>query len=319
MFPLLSRMSSAALAGHLGAVPVPAQGTAEQPAPPAGVLRRLAGPAGRPLARRHRRRRPPHDPARAPRHPAHHARIARGDAGQRQRRPRRRSSPGCRPSSSTRSTPSPATTGAGTCSPCWNASPTSSAGPSNASGSRPPSATRRRCWPGCKARGRGSRPGLRSVGAPTRRSPATGPPPGDIELDYVGTLANAATVIATLHAGEKRLVFCESRQSVEELGELLRGKRHHHLPVARLALRRRTSPLRGGLRRGPRLRHRLHQHPGTRHRRRRPGPGHPDQRTRLRRLVPATTRPHRPAGINHAELPVPRHRQLVAAPRRRRC
>lgn len=51
-----------------------------------------------------------------------------------------------------------------------------------------------------------------------------GPPPGDIELDYVGSLHNAATVIASLHAGEKRLVFCESRQTVEELGQLLREK-----------------------------------------------------------------------------------------------
>ncbi|NMO57588.1 DEAD/DEAH box helicase [Actinoplanes sp. TBRC 11911] len=49
------------------------------------------------------------------------------------------------------------------------------------------------------------------------------PPPGDIELDYVGSLQNAAKVIAALHAGEKRLVFCEARQTVEELGALLRG------------------------------------------------------------------------------------------------
>lgn len=54
--------------------------------------------------------------------------------------------------------------------------------------------------------------------------PAIGPPPGDIELDYVGSLQNAATVIAALHAGEKRLVFCESRQTVEELGQLLRER-----------------------------------------------------------------------------------------------
>ncbi|MET7643959.1 DEAD/DEAH box helicase [Streptomyces sp. NPDC005426] len=53
--------------------------------------------------------------------------------------------------------------------------------------------------------------------------PAT-PPPGDIELDYVGSVANAATVIAALHRGEKRLVFCESRRTVEELGEKLRLK-----------------------------------------------------------------------------------------------
>jgi ATP-dependent Lhr-like helicase len=50
------------------------------------------------------------------------------------------------------------------------------------------------------------------------------PPPGEIELDHVGSLANAATVIAALHAGEKRLVFCESRQTVEELGQLLRER-----------------------------------------------------------------------------------------------
>ncbi|MEU2990710.1 DEAD/DEAH box helicase [Streptomyces griseoincarnatus] len=50
------------------------------------------------------------------------------------------------------------------------------------------------------------------------------PPPGDIQLDYVGSLANAATVIAALHVGEKRLVFCESRKQVEELGAALRAK-----------------------------------------------------------------------------------------------
>ncbi|MFF0035219.1 DEAD/DEAH box helicase [Streptomyces mirabilis] len=50
------------------------------------------------------------------------------------------------------------------------------------------------------------------------------PPPGDIQLDYVGSLANAATVIAALHRGEKRLVFCESRKQVEELGAALRAK-----------------------------------------------------------------------------------------------
>lgn len=51
---------------------------------------------------------------------------------------------------------------------------------------------------------------------------ASEPPEADIELDYVGSLTNAATIIAALHAGEKRLVFCESRQTVEELGRLLR-------------------------------------------------------------------------------------------------
>ncbi|MGH3024989.1 MAG: DEAD/DEAH box helicase, partial [Gaiellaceae bacterium] len=46
----------------------------------------------------------------------------------------------------------------------------------------------------------------------------------DVELDYVGSVANAAKVIAALHQGEKRLVFCDSRQTVEELGEALRAR-----------------------------------------------------------------------------------------------
>lgn len=50
------------------------------------------------------------------------------------------------------------------------------------------------------------------------------PPPGDIELDYVGSVDNAATVIAALHAGEKRLVFCDSRALVEEIGAALRER-----------------------------------------------------------------------------------------------
>ena len=48
--------------------------------------------------------------------------------------------------------------------------------------------------------------------------------PADIELDYVGSVSNAATVIATLHRGEKRLVFCDSRQLVEEIGAALRER-----------------------------------------------------------------------------------------------
>ncbi|MEU6848384.1 DEAD/DEAH box helicase [Actinacidiphila alni] len=56
-----------------------------------------------------------------------------------------------------------------------------------------------------------------------RTAPAgSAPPPGDIELDYVGSLDNAAKLISLLHSGEKRLVFCDSRASVEELGERLR-------------------------------------------------------------------------------------------------
>lgn len=50
------------------------------------------------------------------------------------------------------------------------------------------------------------------------------PVPEDVQLDYVGSVGNAATVIAALHRGEKRLVFCESRRLVEELGEKLRAR-----------------------------------------------------------------------------------------------
>ncbi|WP_322753664.1 DEAD/DEAH box helicase [Frankia sp. Cas3] len=44
-----------------------------------------------------------------------------------------------------------------------------------------------------------------------------------IELDHVGSVANAALVIARLHQGEKRLVFCDSRSQAEELTVALRG------------------------------------------------------------------------------------------------
>lgn len=46
----------------------------------------------------------------------------------------------------------------------------------------------------------------------------------DVEVDYVGSLANAAVVISRLHRGEKRLVFCDSRSRVEELGAQLRQR-----------------------------------------------------------------------------------------------
>ncbi|WP_369262940.1 DEAD/DEAH box helicase [Streptomyces sp. R35] len=71
-------------------------------------------------------------------------------------------------------------------------------------------------------------PGLTDPSGPSSgQVPAggvTGPPPGEIELDYVGSLSNAAKVIAALHKGEKRLVFCDSRRQVEELGAALRAR-----------------------------------------------------------------------------------------------
>ena len=46
----------------------------------------------------------------------------------------------------------------------------------------------------------------------------------DVQLDYVGSLSNAAKVISLLHQGEKRLVFCDSRSRVEQLALLLRER-----------------------------------------------------------------------------------------------
>lgn len=45
----------------------------------------------------------------------------------------------------------------------------------------------------------------------------------EVQIDWVGSLSNAALVISRLHRGEKRLVFCDSRRQVEELAQLLRG------------------------------------------------------------------------------------------------
>ncbi|MFE7129415.1 DEAD/DEAH box helicase [Streptomyces sp. NPDC057638] len=53
---------------------------------------------------------------------------------------------------------------------------------------------------------------------------SSGRPTGEVELDYVGSLDNAAKLIAALHRGEKRLVFCDSRRQVEELGAALRAR-----------------------------------------------------------------------------------------------
>jgi ATP-dependent Lhr-like helicase len=46
----------------------------------------------------------------------------------------------------------------------------------------------------------------------------------DVTVDFVGSLTNAATVIARLHRGSKRLVFCDSRSSAEQLTSMLRAQ-----------------------------------------------------------------------------------------------
>jgi ATP-dependent Lhr-like helicase len=61
--------------------------------------------------------------------------------------------------------------------------------------------------------------GARQVVQP---DPGAGLAEARIELDYVGSLRNAAVVVSRLYRGEKRLVFCDSRGRVEELGNELR-------------------------------------------------------------------------------------------------
>lgn len=48
------------------------------------------------------------------------------------------------------------------------------------------------------------------------------PPAPELKIDFVGSLLNAAQVISQLHRGEKRLVFVDSRQRAEELGNELK-------------------------------------------------------------------------------------------------
>ena len=62
-------------------------------------------------------------------------------------------------------------------------------------------------------------PGARRVIAP----PVDAGLAPEVELDWVGSLANAALVISRLHRGEKRLVFCDSRARVEDLAMALRA------------------------------------------------------------------------------------------------
>ena len=56
------------------------------------------------------------------------------------------------------------------------------------------------------------------------RPPAVDEGPPEVVVDFVGGLDNAATVIAAMHRGEKRLVFCDSRSRVEQLAAGLRAR-----------------------------------------------------------------------------------------------
>ena len=66
------------------------------------------------------------------------------------------------------------------------------------------------------------------TGTSSRESVVVAPDAGpaleaEIAIDFVGNLRNAAQVLKTLHRGEKRLVFCDSRARTEELASHLRG------------------------------------------------------------------------------------------------
>ncbi|MFI6433223.1 DEAD/DEAH box helicase [Rhodococcus oryzae] len=72
-------------------------------------------------------------------------------------------------------------------------------------------------------------PGLVSGGAAADNTPGSVVKPvfvdaPEVTVDYVGSVDNAATVIAALHEGEKRLVFVDSRRRAEELGAALRAR-----------------------------------------------------------------------------------------------
>lgn len=64
-------------------------------------------------------------------------------------------------------------------------------------------------------------PGERELRVVSEKTAASAPEP-EVLLDYVGSVVNAAKVIAALHRGEKRLVFCESRRVCEQLAFELR-------------------------------------------------------------------------------------------------
>ncbi|WP_336671317.1 DEAD/DEAH box helicase [Tsukamurella sp. USMM236] len=65
----------------------------------------------------------------------------------------------------------------------------------------------------------GARTAGRVINPPARQAD-----PPELTVDSVGNIENAATVIAALHQGEKRLVFVDSRRLAEELGSELRER-----------------------------------------------------------------------------------------------
>ncbi len=107
---------------------------------------------------------------------------------------------------------------------CWSGCSGSLGGACSGSASARRSATPTSCWPGWVAEWRPAGDGRRTRDAAPAPNRGRAPPSGDVTLDYVGSVANAATVIAALHGGEKRLVFCDSRAQAEQLAIELRAR-----------------------------------------------------------------------------------------------
>ena len=272
-------------------------------------LRRLARPTGRALARRRGDRRPAAVLWRAARHPAHHTRIAGVDAGQRQRRPRQffaglravvvdevHAFAGDDRGWHLLAVLERLTRLAGR--PLQRVGLSATVGNPNrtaglAAGIRPRAAGRPQVVAPTLARG-ARRPGRRPATwnwTTSARSPT--PPPSSPRCT----------------PGEKRLVFCESRQTVEELGQLLRARgvttflSHASLSAderrraeqafaeARDCVIVSTSTLELGIDVGDLDRVIQIDAP-------------PTVASFLQR-----TRPHRPAAGSHPQLPVPRHRR----------
>ena len=225
MFPLLSRMAAGAGRAPRCSICVRSR-RCSTTCPAYGPLRGLARTDRGTVARGRGRSRAPGHPAGPAGHPAHHTGVARVDAGRRQRRPRAYFA-------DIRAVVVDEVHAFAGDDRGWHllavlerltdliGRPVQRVGLSATVGNP----TELLTW----LQGSGRAPGGARGRAPRTsgiaRCDHDGPPPGDIELDYVGSVDNAATVIASLHAGEKRLVFCESRKLVEELGELLARQR----------------------------------------------------------------------------------------------
>lgn len=272
-------------------------GHAERPAPPAGRVRSVARAYRRGVARRRRRGRAPPDPAGAARPPADHAGVTRGDArlheGRRARDvPSPAGRPGRRGARLRRRRP--------------RVAPRGRPGAAVPAG-HPAAAARRPLGHGRQPRGAADVvAGLPVRPAPPGRLP-TGPAGGlhrhhRRPRRHGGQRGNGAQLVAPRReaAGVRRQQAPRGRA-----GGSAAVARRRDLPVAFLAVRCRTPPLRGRVPGSPKLCHRRHLHARAGGRRGRPRPRDPTGRPADRRLVPATARPNGAASRDLAELPVP--------------